>query len=354
MGNRSIILTSTKKGSGKSVIAIGTFLKLKENNLNPGYFKPIGDSSTITPKSLTDKDVSVISAIVARKFSKDQICPHYLNPHYYLDELLPQESSEVMEKIKDAYDHIAGLTDFVIIEGNHNYMQYASINLDDIRIAQEINAKIVICAPILDDNDFNLLIAAYNYCKLKGVDVLGVIISAVKEPAEQRIAKIFKPLLKSMGIKVLGGLKNSKTLEKPILAEVLVAVDGKLLVGDYIKIKNNKIDGFIIGAMNADRALSYIQTSKNLCIITGGDRTEIALNAMETNIAMIVFTGNLQPKIEVLEKAREKGIPLILASSDTFTITERLQNIHTEIQPADIELCLQQVDQNIEWEEFSK
>ena len=354
MGNRSILLTSTKKGSGKSVIAIGTFLKLKENGLNPGYFKPIGDSSTKTPKNLTDKDVSVISAIVARKFSKEQICPQYLNPQYYLDEIFPKESSEVVEKIKDAYAHIAGLTDFVIIEGNHNYMQYASLNLDDIQIAQELETKIVICAPILDDNDLNLLITAYNYCKIQKVEVLGVILSAVKEPAEQRIKKLYEPLLNSLGIKVLGGLKNSKTLEKPILAEVLDAVDGKLLVGDYIKVKNQKIDGFIIGAMNADRALSYIETSKNLCIITGGDRTDISLNAMETNIAMMVFTGNLYPDAKVIEKATKRNIPLILASGDTFTITQKLQNIHTEIQPADIEMCLQQVDQNIAWEEFTK
>ncbi|TFH26898.1 MAG: hypothetical protein E4G98_06635, partial [Promethearchaeota archaeon] len=132
------------------------------------------------------------------------------------------------------------------------------------------------------------------------------------------------------------------------------AVDGKLLVGDYIKVKNRKIDGFIIGAMNADKSLSYIETSKNLCIITGGDRTEIALNAMETNIAMIVFTGNLYPDEKVLEKATKRNIPLILASGDTFTITQKLQNIHAEIQPADIEVCLQQVDQNIAWEEFTK
>ncbi|MHA1611149.1 MAG: DRTGG domain-containing protein [Promethearchaeota archaeon] len=353
MGNRSILLTSTKKGSGKSVIAIGTFLKLKESGLNPGYFKPLGDSSTITSKNLTDKDVSVISSIVERKYSNEQICPQYLNPHYYLDEVLPQESKEVLEKIKDAYNHIASLTDFVIIEGNHNYMQYASINLDDIRIAKEIEAKIVICSPIQDDNDLNLVVAAYNYCKIKEVEVLGVIISAVKELAEQRIKKLYEPLLKSMGIRILGGLKNAKTLEKPTISEVMDAIDGKLLVGNFIKIKNNKINGFIVGAM-ADKAISYIQSATNLAVITGGDRTDISLIALETNIAVLIFTGNLQPKVEVLDKAREKGIPVILASSDTFTITEKLQTIHTKIKPADVELCLQQVDKNIDWEEFTK
>lgn len=354
MSKNNILLISTKKGSGKSVVAIGTFLKLKENNHNPGYFKPIGDSSTITPKNLTDKDVSVISAVVARKFSKEQLCPQFLNPMFYLDEVLPKESPEILEKIKDAFDYISDHTDVIIIEGNHDYMQYSSIHLDDISIAQELDARVVICAPVEDDNDLNLILGAYNYCKLKNIPVIGVILSSNKESAENRIEKFYKPLLKTNGIAVLGGLKNSKALEMPTIAEIMDRIDGKMITGDYVKIKNNKVDGFIVGAMGASKAISYIEQGKNLCVITGGDRTDIALSAMETNIAMLVFTGNIRPTQNVIDLAQEKGIPLILASGDTFTITEKLQTIHSDIQPDEIELCYEQVDLNIQWEEFLK
>ena len=75
----TIMLTSTTSSSGKSAIAIGSFLKLKEEGKNPGYFKAIGDSTSITPKNRTDKDVSIISTVVSRKYSKEEICPQFFN-----------------------------------------------------------------------------------------------------------------------------------------------------------------------------------------------------------------------------------------------------------------------------------
>ena len=93
------MLCSTKAGSGKSVVAIGMFLKFKELGKNPGYFKPIGDAMSMEPKSKTDKDVSVISAVVSRKFSKEEICPQFFNPGYYLDEVLPEEVDQIKDKI---------------------------------------------------------------------------------------------------------------------------------------------------------------------------------------------------------------------------------------------------------------
>jgi len=61
---KKIMLTSTKANAGKSIVAIGIFLKLKELNKNPGYFKPIGDTMSNIQKSRSDKDVSIISSVI--------------------------------------------------------------------------------------------------------------------------------------------------------------------------------------------------------------------------------------------------------------------------------------------------
>ncbi|WP_457557269.1 DRTGG domain-containing protein [Candidatus Harpocratesius sp.] len=354
MDSKTILLSSTKRGSGKSVVAIGAFLKYKENGLNPGYFKPIGDSSTIKPRNLTDKDASIIVSILARKFSQEQICPQLLNPHYFLDEILPDETLEIFEKITDAFENIASKTDVIIIEGNHDYMQYSAIQLDDVHIAKKFDAKVIICAPIANDTDIDDLLSAIDSFKQFNCQVGGVILSPLNPTAEQRIRNLYIPLLKNRDITVIGGLKNAKTLEKPTIAEILDAIDGKLLTGDFIRIKNNKVDGFVIGAMHSSKALDYIKRAPNVCVITGGDRTDIALNALETQISLLIFTGNIRPDSSVISKAKEKHIPTIIAAGDTFSITEKLQNIHSEIQPDEIEICFEQVDQNIDWNEFVK
>lgn len=352
MGSKTILLSSTKRGSGKSAIAIGAYLKFKEQGINPGYFKPIGDSSTIKPKNLTDKDASVLAAVVSRKFSQEQLCPQLLNPHYFLDEIRPEESVEIMEKIVDAFDFIVSKTDVVIIEGNHNYMQYAAVKLSDAHIAQKFKAKVIISAPIAGDNDLDDILAAIEYFKLQQCDVGGVVLSPINASAEQRIQQYYLPMLKHQNIPVIGGLKNAKTLEYPSIAEIIEAIDGKLLTGEYVKIKNQKIENFAIGAMHSNKAIEYIKRKPNACVITGGDRTDIALNALETPISLLIFTGNLRPEEAVIKKAEEKNIPTILAPGDTFSITEKLQNIHSDIQLDEIEVCYEQVDKNLDWDEL--
>jgi len=353
MGKTIILLTSTKGSSGKSAIAIGAFLKLQEEGKEPGYFKGIGDSSSMTAKTRTDKDVGVIASVVARKFAKEDLCPHFLHPDYFLDELTP-DSSEVFEKIKDAFHSIEERTDYMIIEGNHNYAQYRTVGLDDLSLANEFKAQVIIVAPIADDTDFDELLTAHEYAKLRGINIAGVILNGLSKPAEKRIEQYFIPILEKREIPVLGGLKNARQLEKPTIAEVMDAIGGKLISGDFIKVKNRYIEGFLIGAMGSTAALSFFRKGTNQCVITGGDRADIALAAMETSTNLIIFTGNIAPSINVMNKAEEKGIPLVLTASDTFTVSEKVKEIHTHIQPDEIELCRQQVEENINWDKWPK
>ena len=348
---KTIMLTSTHSGAGKSIVAIGMFLKMKENGKNPGYFKPIGDAMTRQEKSRTDKDVSVISAVVARKYSKEEICPHFLNPEYYLDEILPEEVDEVFHKIKDAYTSIAAKCDLVIIEGNHFVSQYSPIGLDDLRFAKEFNASMIICAPITDDDDLNSVIATYEYIKSQNLEIAGVILNARTKTAEARIKRYHIPLLEKRGIVVIGALTNSRELEKPTISEIMDATGAKLYSGEFIKVKNTLINSFVIGAMGAEPALKIFRGGIDKCVITGGDRTDIALAALDTSTKLIIFTGNLDPIQRVVSVAEEKGVPLLTTSSDTYSVAEQIRKIQTHIQANEIQICRDQVE-NLDWEKI--
>ncbi len=346
------MLTSTKGGSGKSVVAIGMFLKFRDDEgKNLGYFKPIGDKMSMTPKTRTDKDVNVISAVVARKFSKEEICPQFLSPGYFLDEVTLEETGQIKEKIKDTYQSMVskGL-DVMIIEGNHSCNQFRSISLDDAYFAKEFDSEVIICCPVSDDDDINDLVSVYDWYKCQGINVKGVILNGVSDNAFTRIEQYHKPLLEKLGIPFIGGLKKSKQLEKPTISEIMEAVNGRLIVGNYIKVKYNTIEGFVIGAMGSESAVSYLRRGRDKCVITGGDRSDIALAALETSTALIIFTGNIEPAPHIQSKAEEKGIPLIVAPGDTYTVSEQVKKIHTHIQPNEIGICKEQADKYLDWE----
>jgi len=96
--------------------------------------------------------------------------------------------------------------------------------------------------------------------------------------------------------------------------------------------------------------VSYLRRGRDKCVITGGDRSDIALAALETSTALIIFTGNIEPAPHIQSKAEEKGIPLIVAPGDTYTVSEQVKKIHTHIQPNEIGICKEQADKYLDWE----
>ncbi|MFO7929569.1 MAG: DRTGG domain-containing protein, partial [Candidatus Humimicrobiaceae bacterium] len=62
-------------------------------------------------------------------------------------------------------------------------------------------------------------------------------------------------------------------------------------------------------------------------VITGGDRADVQLAALETPTKCLILTGNFQPSSVVLGRAEELGIPMILVNYDTLTAVEKVEEI---------------------------
>lgn len=101
-----------------------------------------------------------------------------------------------------------------------------------------------------------------------------------------------------------------------------------------------------------DQALRYFRRSVNKAVITGGDRTDLALAALETSTSVLVLTGNIYPSVNVLSRAREAQVPVILVPHDTYTTVRMIESITGRIRPHDekrIAAAKKVVEENVEW-----
>ena len=57
-------------------------------------------------------------------------------------------------------------------------------------------------------------------------------------------------------------------------------------------------------------------------LITGGDRSDIHLVALETATRCLILTGNLRPMPEVVRRAEELGVPVLLVRQNTLEVVE--------------------------------
>ena len=83
----------------------------------------------------------------------------------------------------------------------------------------------------------------------------------------------------------------------------------------------------MVGAMSMENALKYFQRQQNIAVITGGDRLDIQLAALETPVKGIILTGGFYPNEIIVARAEERGVPLILVDQDTFAVVKRFDSM---------------------------
>jgi uncharacterized protein len=85
------------------------------------------------------------------------------------------------------------------------------------------------------------------------------------------------------------------------------------------------VENLTVGAMTAEAALSRFRRSSNKAVITGGDRTDIQLAALETSTTCLILTGNLRPSPLVIKQAEEFGIAVLLVRNNTMETIEQIE-----------------------------
>ncbi|NES71441.1 MAG: phosphotransacetylase family protein, partial [Okeania sp. SIO2D1] len=126
--------------------------------------------------------------------------------------------------------------------------------------------------------------------------------------------------LKKQGIEVAGILPKQdlllsvsvRELKKQLAARVLCREDRLDLM----------VETLTVGAMNVNSALEYFRQGKNMAVITGGDRSDLQLAALETSTNCLILTGNVEPQEFILSRAEDLEIPILAVDLDTLTAVE--------------------------------
>ena len=319
----AILISSSEEYSGKSALCIGLGTVLKEMGYSVGYMKPIGNLLMDIDGVLADEDSEEMRKTLDLKDSPSDITP------IMLTESLIHDSLRGMEKnldgvLKDAYSRIAQDKDVVLIEGTGGIGGGAMYELSDPQVAEKLGTKV-------------LLITRYDsvfavdriLCDLKiigGTDMLaGVILNEVPESEMKNVTEIVCPFLEKKGIKVFGIIPLDRTLRSVPIADIVEDLHAEVLAGaDHL---DELVEHYLVGAMEVSSAIKYFRRIPNSLVITGGDRSDIQLAAIESKTKCLVLTGNLRPSEAVLGSAEEADIPVLLVRGDTMSTIERIENL---------------------------
>jgi BioD-like phosphotransacetylase family protein len=347
---KTFYLTSLRERAGKSFLSIGFIQKLKKENKKYAYFKPIGvPKAAFTNKA--DPDVGfILNTVYKTDHPYDYISPVSIPDAYYVDLVDASRKGEFLQKIKNAYDTISKDVDYIIIEGNPSIRKFVRIGIDDVSIAQTLGINEVIFVSIdSSDRCIDNFFFTKNYFEFRKMNMSGILFNKIDFEYTARIKELAKDHITKYNVPVLGIIEKSIELFSPRVNEIKEQIGGELINEQASSGLNNLVESFLIGAMNVQGALKYLRQVKSAAFITGGDRTDLAMAALEQEVSTLILTGFIQPDMGVITLANEKGIPIILSPSDTYTTMRNLERLRPGIQEDEMEKVLALIEKEIDW-----
>lgn len=332
-------------GSGKTAIAVGLALKIKQLGYRVAYFKPVGNDPGSAGR--VDEDAALMKQVLNLEHPLEIIAPCRAGPSY----LSGYPAHQYADDIRRAYNTVARGADVIIIGGAGYPHVMSTYGLDAVTLARELNAIALFMVRIRNDFSIDKTIFLNTYLRLNNVTVAGNIFNNVHRPLLAKTEGIYRTLLEQHGFRTLGIVPVHPEIAFPTVAEYYEAIGGELLTGaDNMQ---RPVEDVVIGAMTMEGALGYLRRAPNKAFVTGGDRADLALAALETSTSVLILTGGLYPNVRVLSRAAEKGVPVILVHLDTYTTVEKINILSRHIRPGDtkiIEAALYNIERYCDWQ----
>lgn len=317
-----LYFVSNEAYSGKSSVCIALGRILKERGLKVGYMKPAGTLPVRINGVTTDEDAKYIEEILKTEDNLEDIAPIILTQNYYREGLKDEDfSNNFLNIIEKSYNRIKQNKDIVLLEGAKNIENGMFLGISSKDICSRLKAKAILILKYSNEIVDSVLLAK----EFLGENFGGIIINWVPQNQADYLTDIILPFFSRKNIKVFGCLYLDKTLSSVTIREVADLLEGKIICSkDKV---DELISSFMIGAMSEEQALTFFKKQSGKAVITGGDRADVQLAALETDTKCLILTGNFQPSSVVTNRAEELGVPIILVPFDTLTTMERINEI---------------------------
>ncbi|MFH1149348.1 MAG: phosphotransacetylase family protein [Actinomycetota bacterium] len=316
----TILIVSSEKYSGKSSLAVGLALELRERGFDVGYMKPIGAYPIKVDQKKVDEDAYFIAEALSLEEDLADVTQFFLTWDN-MTRFMRKMPSKPREKVKAAYDRLARGRDIMIVEGAENFIHGRMLGLSSFELAEVLGGSVLFLDTYNDDLTVDRIMGARDFF---GEVFLGAVLNWVPERRSEYVKNLLARFMASQGIKMFGSLSTDRVLRSITVDDLAAGLNGRIICaqdrGDEL------IESMMVGAMGQEQALRLFRKQANKVVITGGDRSDIQMAALETPTKSLILTGGHRPSPLVLGQAEEMGVPIIMVEHDTATTVEMVES----------------------------
>jgi len=317
----SIYIASSGPFAGKSLMSLLLCLRFRDEGKKVGYFKPVGLLPAKVDEAIVDEDALFIVRYLSLDIKPELISPVMRTPSF-VEEFLEGRGKDLSGVIKKIFEEIGKDKDVMVVGGSGFLTTGYLFKLSGIDISKLLKIKVLLL--LRYSEDISIADEALVAKCLLGQNLGGIVINRAPEGAIGHISTKLIPYLESQGIPVFGVIPQDRLLSAVSIKELIKHLGGTILCCEDRL--DQLVERFSIGAMSVESALHHFRQLPNKAVITGGDRSDIQLAALETSTKCLVLTGNLHPNSLIIAKAQESGVPIILVAEDTLTTVEKIES----------------------------
>jgi BioD-like phosphotransacetylase family protein len=316
----TLYVTSTETFSGKSALCVGLGKQFEHDGFRIGYMKPVSTGARLAT-GLVDEDAEFFRQTFNLPDSMEDMIPVGITPRLVESILEGETDTDFVARLKAAFEQVSRDRDVVILEGGCNFREGHLIGLPIRKVSELLETHNV--AIVKYGDDLQVVDDALTARVRLGEALVGVVLNAIPRQRMPFVQEVIRPALEERGVPVLAVLPQERLLLSVSVGELAEFLSGKILCcADKV---DELVEHLMVGAMSVDSALTYFRRKPNKAVITGGDRPDIQLAALETSTKCLILTGNLQPSPIILGRAKEVGVPMILVRQDTLSTVEVIE-----------------------------
>ena len=317
---KTLYITSAETFSGKSALCVGLGMQFRKDGLKVGYMKPINVNVPIREGMPYDEDVLFAKQVYSMPEPTELISPVALTPAK-LEQQLRGPEVDYQPKLMEAFARMSEGRDVLIMEGGRSLREGYVAGLPPKKVVELVDAQVIEVIRYDDTLLYDRAMTGQNYF---GQNMIGVTINEVPKGQMEFIQEVVAPFFARRGIRTFGIVPKENMLSAPSVKELAEGLNAELLCS--AECSDELVEHMLVGAMSVESALTYFRRKPNKAVITGGDRADIQLAALETSTRCLILTGNIYPSPAVINRAEELCVPVLLTRLDTLGSIEIIEN----------------------------
>lgn len=331
---KSLYVTSVEPRSGKTALCLALGKQFQGDGYKVGFLKPLSTQPWRGPDgTLADEDATFVRSTLCLAGKPTDLAPVIVTASSLRERLKGVGEGDLEGRIRRAAQEAGKGKDILLLEGGASLREGYAMGLSNLDLAHALGAPALVL--VRYRGEMNLLDDALTARFRLADQLLGVILNHVPEGAQAFIEEYARPYLESQGIRVLGSMPEVPRLSALSVSEIIALLKAEVLTKDVNP--HALVEMFTVGAMNADAALSSFRRHPNKAVITGGDRNDILLAALETSTVVLILSGNVRPSPLIIQQAESLHVPILLVKGSTMQTVNAIERAYGNTHLGELE-----------------